>query len=137
MVAFIDEHREAYGVEPICQQLPIAPSTCYEQKARQADPSRLPARAQRDAGLCPQIERVWLENCRVYGARKVWRQLGREDVAVARGTVERLMRQLGFVASFGAVRRGRRSPMRRRIGPSTSSSATSAPMVPLSYGWQL
>lgn len=96
MVAFIDAHRDAYGVEPICQQLPIAPSVYYEQKARQADPSRLPPRACRDAALRPQIERVWLENRRVYGARKVWRQLGREDVAVARCTVERLMRELGL-----------------------------------------
>jgi hypothetical protein len=75
MVSFIDEHREAYGVESICEVLPIAPSTYYEQKARQADPTRLPARARRDADLCGRIERVWNENRRACGARKVWRQL--------------------------------------------------------------
>jgi len=101
MVAFIDDHREAYGVEPICSVLPIAPSTYYEQKARDADPSRLPQRAVRDAALREQIERVWKENFGVYGARKVWRQLMREDVCVARCTVERLMGVLGLQ---GAVR---------------------------------
>ncbi len=96
MTSFIDDHREAYGVEPICAVLPIAPSTYYEQKARERDPFRVPARARRDAVLSPEIERVWQENRRVYGARKVWRQLNREDVAVARCTVERLMRSLGI-----------------------------------------
>jgi transposase InsO family protein len=96
MVSFIDEHRQAYGVESICDMLPIAPSTYYEKKVRQADPTRLPARARRDAVLCGQIERVWNENRRVYGARKVWRQLGRENTVVARCTVERLMRQMGL-----------------------------------------
>lgn len=96
MVSFIDEHREAYGVESICEVLPIAPSTYYEHKARQADPTRLPARARRDAELCRRIERVWNENRRVYGARKVWRQLGRENEVAARCTVERLMRQMGL-----------------------------------------
>ena len=101
MVSFIDDHRETYGVEPICAVLPIAPSTYYEQKARQADPSRLPARARRDAVLCEEIERVFKENRQVYGARKVWRQLGRERIPTARCTVERLMRRLGIC---GAVR---------------------------------
>jgi transposase InsO family protein len=96
MVSFIDEHREAYGVESICEVLPIAPSTYYEQKARQADPTRLPARARRDADLCRQIERVWNENRRVYGARKVWHQMVRENTEVARCTVERLMQQMGL-----------------------------------------
>ena len=101
MVSFIDEHRQVYGVEPICRVLPIAPSVYYEQKARQADPRRLPPRARRDAVLCTEITRVWNANRRVYGARKAWRQLGREGVAVARCTVERLMRQAGL---RGAVR---------------------------------
>jgi len=101
MTLFIDQHRETYGVEPICAMLPIAPSTYYEQKARQADPSRLPERVRRDAVLCEEIERVWDENRRVYGVRKIWRQLRRENVEVARCTVERLMRQLGLA---GAVR---------------------------------
>ena len=96
MVTFIDDHRESYGVEPICAVLPIAPSTYYEQKARQADPSRLPKRVRRDAELCEEIKRVWQENRRVYGARKVWRQLRREGTEVARCTVERLMRQMGL-----------------------------------------
>jgi putative transposase len=96
MVAFIDDHREAYGVEPICRVLPIAPSTYYAQKARQADPSRLPPRLVRDAQLREEIERVWKENRSVYGARKVWLQLKREGFAVARCSVERLMRQMGL-----------------------------------------
>ena len=96
MVSFIDEHRGAHGVEPICQVVPIAPSCYYEHKARQADPTRLPARAKRDAALCPEIQRVWDENQQVYGAKKVWRQLNREGIRVARCTVARLMRGLGL-----------------------------------------
>lgn len=104
MVSFIDAHRQQYGVEPICRELPIAPSVYYEAKARQADPSLLPARSRRDAQLVAEIERVHKANFRVYGARKVWRQLGRENVIVARCTVERLMRQMGLQG----VVRGRR-----------------------------
>jgi len=103
-VSFIDDHREEHGVEPICQQLQIAPSTYYEHKAREADPSRLPKRSVRDAELRVQIERVWKENFGVYGARKVWLQLLREKVEVARCTVERLMRGMGLQG----VVRGRR-----------------------------
>ena len=102
MVAFIDQHREGLGVEPICKQLPIAPSTYYEHKARAADPGRLPARVKRDRTLSPEVYRVWKENYQVYGARKVWRQLKREGQEVARCTVERLMRQL----EIQGVRRG-------------------------------
>jgi putative transposase len=105
MVAFIDEQRGAHGVEPICQQLPIAPSTYYEHKAREADPERLPDRAKRDAKLRVEIDRVWKENLSVYGAKKVWRQLCREEVAAARCTVERLMRQMGLE---GAIRGGKK-----------------------------
>ncbi len=101
MVAFIDAHREAYGVEPICREVPIAPSTYYEHKARQADPTRLPARAQRDARLRPEIARVWHQNFQVYGAKKIWKQLKREGIAVARCTVARLMHDVGLT---GAVR---------------------------------
>jgi putative transposase len=104
MMAFIDAHRAEYGVEPICEQLPIAPSTYYEHKARQADPRRQPARVQRDEQLCGSIHRVWKENFRAYGARKVWRQLKREQISVARCTVERLMRREGLAG----VVRGRR-----------------------------
>ncbi len=96
MVRFIDEHRESYGVEPICRQLPIAPSVYYEQKARERDPARRPERVVRDVTLREAIERVWKENFGVYGARKVWRQMLREDVAVARCTVERLMDEMGL-----------------------------------------
>jgi putative transposase len=101
MVAFIDEHRGEFGVEPICAEVPIAPSTYYALKAQQTDPSRRSRRAQRDAELRPEIQRVWHENLEVYGAEKVWKQLNREGVRVARCTVERLMRELGLE---GAVR---------------------------------
>jgi transposase InsO family protein len=96
MNAFIDVHRAVHGVEPICEVLPIAPSTYRLYAARQADPTRRSARAQRDEHLCAQIQRVWEDNFQVYGADKVWRQLQREGVEVARCTVERLMRRLGL-----------------------------------------
>jgi transposase InsO family protein len=96
MVSFIDAHRAEYGVESICAQLPIAPSMYYEHKARQGDPERFPPRVRRDRALVPEIRRVHAENFRVYGARKVWRQLGREGRIVARCTVERLMRAQGL-----------------------------------------
>lgn len=96
MMSFIDAHRDEYGVESICAQLPIAPSTYYEWKAREADPERLPPRLRRDRELSAAIRRIYADNFAVYGARKVWRQLGRESVVVARCTVERLMRSLGF-----------------------------------------
>lgn len=96
MIAFIDEHRAVHGVEPICRVLPIAPSTYHVHAARRADPRKLPARAQRDATLKTEIQRVYEENFRVYGVRKVWRQLVREGSAVARCTVARLMRAMGL-----------------------------------------
>lgn len=96
MVAYIDEHVERYGVEPICTQLPIAPSTYYAHKAREADAMLLSARARRDAELEVEIVRVWNENFRAYGAYKIWRQLKREGIDVAPCTVERLMRKLGI-----------------------------------------
>jgi putative transposase len=96
MVSFIDAHRAAYGVESICAQLPIAPSLYYEHKAREAQPERLPPRLRRDRALVPEIRRVYEENFQVYGARKVWRQLGRESQVVARCTVERVMHGLGL-----------------------------------------
>ena len=101
MTAFVDEHRDTYGVEPICAELPIAPSAYYEAKRREREPDRRPARAKRDEVLRPLIRRVWESNYGVYGARKVWRQLQREGVEVARCSVERLMRQEGLV---GVVR---------------------------------
>jgi len=105
MVAFIDSHREAHGIEPICKELPIAPSTYHEHVARREDPERQSARVKRDAELLPKLRCVWAENFRVYGARKVWLQLGREGTQVARCTVERLMRQDGL----RGVRRGRKA----------------------------
>jgi transposase InsO family protein len=96
MIAFIDEHRAVHGVEPICRVLPIAPSTYHAHAARRADPGKLPARAQRDITLRTEIRRVYEENFRVYGVRKVWRQLLREGIAVARCTVARLMRTMGL-----------------------------------------
>ena len=96
MTAFVDDHRETYGVEPICAELPIAPSVYYEHKRRDREPERCSARSRRDAALRPVIRRVWESNFGVYGARKVWRQLHREGVGVARCTVERLMRLEGL-----------------------------------------
>ncbi len=96
MVAFIDDHRSEYGVEPICAVLPIAPSTCYGHKAREADPSLRSARTQRDELLKPEVRRVWDQNFQVYGAEKVWTQLNREAIPVARCTVARLMADLGL-----------------------------------------
>jgi len=96
MVRFIDEHRAKFGVEPICAVLPIAPSVYYEQRARQREPDRCPPRVRRDHELCEHIRRVWQANREVYGVRKVWQQLRREGHAVARCTVQRLMRQLGL-----------------------------------------
>lgn len=118
MTAFIDEHREAYGVEPICRVLPIAPSTYHERVAQRQDPARLSVRARRDAALKPEIVRVFAENFGVYGVRKVWRQMKREGFEVARCTVERLMRDLGLQ---GAIRG---KPARTTV----SDKATSCPL---------
>lgn len=96
MIAFIDDHRGAYGVEPICKVLPIAPSTFHAHVAKRVDPARLSARAKRDAALKIEIRRVFEENFGVYGVRKVWRQLRREGFDVARCTVERLMGSMGL-----------------------------------------
>ena len=102
MVSFIDENRNDHGVEPICQQLPMAPSTYYNHKARAANLERLPKRVKRDWRLETEIRRVYEDNFRVYGARKVWRQMTLEGIEVARCTVERLMKRLGLQG----VRRG-------------------------------
>jgi transposase InsO family protein len=96
MIAFIDDHREVHGVEPICKVLPIAPSTYHAHVAKRANPENLSARARRDMALKPEIARVFAENFEVYGVRKVWRQLQRESFDVARCTVERLMRGMGL-----------------------------------------
>jgi putative transposase len=104
VVRFIDTPRTAYGVEPICRVVGIAPSPYYEQQARPRDPARLPARTQRDAALRPEITRVWEATRRRYGAKKVWKELRREGRVVARCTVARLYRALGL----RGVLRGRR-----------------------------
>jgi putative transposase len=118
MIAFIDDHRGAYGVEPICKVLPIAPSTYYAHVSRRTDPTRLSARARRDDALIPEVRRVFEENFRVYGVRKVWRQLKREGHDVARCTVARLMRSL----DLQGVIRGK--PVRTTI----SDKATPCPL---------
>ena len=101
MVGFIDEHRVKFGVEPICDVLPIAPSMYYEQRARQRYPDRRPRRVRQDEVLTEHVHRVWQENQEVYGVRKVWKQLRREGHPVARCTVARLMHRAGL---RGAVR---------------------------------
>ena len=105
MVAFIDAHRKDYGVEPICAVLPIAPSTYHRHKQCAADATRRSPRAQRDEALCGDIRRVWTTHQEVYGVRKVWRQLRREQIIAPRCAVERLMRSMEL---RGAVRGGRR-----------------------------
>ena len=101
MVRFIDDHRDVYGVESICAVVPIAPSTYFRRKAEQRDPTRRSARALRDEVLCAIIRRIWDENHRVYGPRKVWKQMGREGLREARCRVRRLMKEMGLV---GVVR---------------------------------
>ena len=102
MIAFIDQHKTRktaglrWGVEPICAQLPIAPATYYAWKERPSS-----ARSRRDEYLRGEIRRVFAANFSVYGADKIWAQLNREGIAVARCTVERLMRTMGI---RGAVR---------------------------------
>lgn len=96
MISFIDEHRGVFGIEPICRLLPIAPSTYYENVAKRLDVDRLSIRARNDIDLKIEIRRVFEQNFRVYGVRKVWRQLKREGFDVARCTVARLMRSMSL-----------------------------------------
>ncbi|MER1941980.1 IS3 family transposase [Castellaniella sp. FW104-16D08] len=102
--AYLDQHRDRYGVEPICKVLQVAPSAYRRYAARCRQPELRSQRAQKDEQLRPQIYRVWEQNFRVYGARKVWKQMNRESIRVARCTVERLMGDLGIEG----VRRGKR-----------------------------
>jgi putative transposase len=115
MVAFIDDHRKTYGVEPICRVLPIAPSTYFRHKVQHADPSRRSARARFDDVLKAIIRRIWTEQHQVYGPRKVWKQMGREGFRAARCRVRRLMRELGLA---GAVR-GRAWVTTTQVDPTT------------------
>jgi putative transposase len=115
MIAFIADHRDSFGVEPIRGVLPIAPSTYRAHAARRADPAKAPPRVRRDAALREHIRRVWAQNFEVYGVRKVWRQLGREGIEVARCTVARLMREMGLK---GTVRgRSTRTTVSDRSAP--------------------
>jgi putative transposase len=137
MVKYIDDHKDRHGVEPICRHLQFAPSTYYEQKLRQRDPSRLPARTQRDIKLRPEIHRVWHENFCVYGVRKTWKQLNREHIRVAKCTVERLMRGLNL---RGAVRgKGFKTTIADESAwrPAGIWSIDSSPLsVRISCGWR-
>jgi len=104
MIDFIEESREALGVEPICKALQFAPSTYCERRAIARDPDRASLRAKSDAALSLKIDGAWADNRKLYGARKIWHVLRREGEDVARCTVERLMRALGIKG----VVRGRR-----------------------------
>jgi transposase InsO family protein len=104
MIAFIEEHRGVFGVEPICRVLPIAPSTYHQRALEAREPERASARSRTDAALRVEIARVWEENRQLYGARKIWHALRREGLDVARCTVERLMKAMGLKG----VVRGRR-----------------------------
>ena len=119
MVTFIDQHRELYGVEPICAVVPIAPSTYFLWKAQAQDPTTRSARAQRDDELRATIQRVWDGNAQVYGPRKVWKQLRREGHRVARCTVERLMRAMGLKG----VTRGRAWKLTTHADPAAARPA--------------
>ncbi len=117
MTALIDEHREMYGVEPICRTLQFAPSTYYDRRTIAHDPDRASAWAKSDAALSVKIDAAWDANRKLYGARKIWHVLRRQGEAAAplsanacirlpgNGcTVERLMRNLGIRGGSGARR---------------------------------
>jgi len=112
--SYIDRHRDDYGVEPICRVLQMAPSCYWRHAARQRNPQLRSARAQRDEGLKADIQRVWHANWQVYGADKVWLQMNREGIPVARCTVERLMRAMGLQGA-------RRGKTVRTTTPDTSA----------------
>jgi hypothetical protein len=118
MIALIDDHREVHGVEPICEVLPIAPSTYHEHVASQRDSSRLSVQAKRDEELKIEVWRAFEENFRVYGVRKVWRQLQREGFDIARCTVSRQMRKMGLE---GAIRD-------KRVRTTVSDKAAPCPL---------
>lgn len=101
MIAFIDDHRASYGIEPICRVLPIAPSTYRAHAARRADSAKASPRTRQDLVLMERIRRVHAANFEVYGARKVWRQLGREGIAVARCTIAQARSPGGTACAAG------------------------------------
>ena len=119
MVGFITDHRHQYGVEPICAVLPIAPSTYFRHRVQQIDPTQRSARARRDDELRIEIQRVWDAHQHVYGPRKVWRQLRREQIRVAHCTVRRLMRAMGLVGTG-----------RGRAWTTTTAADSAAPSPP-------
>jgi putative transposase len=105
VMSFIDDHREELGIEPICRELAVAPSSYHEHAARLADPQRRSARARRDDEIKAQIAQVHAASFGLYGTRKVWHQLRREGNKVAKCTVERLMRAMGLAG----IRRGKKT----------------------------
>jgi putative transposase len=122
MISFIDDHRAVYGVEPICKVLPIAPSSYHARVTQRTDPAKASARARRDADLRTEIRRVFEANFEVYGVRKIWHELGREGVSVARCTVARLMRQMelrGVIRGKEARTTISQSPISRCRAPPT------------------
>jgi putative transposase len=124
-VTFINDHRARWGVEPICRVLTVAPFTYYAARARP-----LSARACRDAELKVEILRVYEANFSVYGAKKVWRQLGREGTRVGRDRVARLMAELGIAGVVrGKAKRTTTPPVSvpARLTWSTASSPLASP----------
>jgi putative transposase len=119
MIAFIDEHRDEFGVEPICDVIEIAPSTYHEAKRCEREPGRRSARRRRDEFLKVEIRRIYDENQQVYGVRKVWVQANREGITVAKCTVRRLMRDLGL----RGVTRGRAFTATTRSDPGVARPA--------------
>jgi hypothetical protein len=126
VIGFMETHGNEFGVEPMCRVLQIAPSTWHEHARRKADPERLPERAKRDGGLSVHIRRVFEENFGVYGVRKIWRQLTREGVAVARCTVARLMKAMGLQ---GVVRG-------KRMKTTINDKATPCLLIPIEVAHQ-
>ena len=119
MVGFIDDHRDRFGVEPICAVLPIAPSTYFLRKAQEQDSTKRSVRARRDDALRAAIQRIWDANYQVYGPRKIWKELRREGQRVGRCTVERVMRAMGL----RGVSRGRAWVITTRTDAATDRPA--------------
>lgn len=126
MTRFIDDHKREFGVEPMCKMLPIAPATYYASKSRP-----LSERALADQEVETEIKRIYDENYGVYGVRKVWKQLRREGIVVARCTVERLMRKLGLrgVVRGNAAPTNRSEQTNRRSRAVTKKSALCGEIV--------
>ena len=134
MVQFIADHRAVFGVEPICAVLPIAPSTYHRHRHQRTHPTRRSARAQRDDQLRVEIQRVYDAHQQVYGPRKVWKQLRRDGVRVARCTVARLMRAMALPGPSGAGPGSPRPTQVRAVARWTSLTADSWPPVRISSG---